>query len=89
MPIKPAREVSFSPPPRCPVCGVGVLPYGNNEPLVVDADGRVYCHDHGGDVESSYPEKLEAYRTKRMARRLAAIRKLEEAAPEEERDLLK
>ena len=73
MPIRPASEVSFSPLPHCPRCNAGVLPYGRHEPLVVDASGGVYCHDHGFLIEPSYPEVLDAYREERMAKRLAAI----------------
>ena len=78
MPIKPASEVSFSPPPRCPRCNAGVLPYGRREPLVVDEEGRVYCRDHGALIEPSYPDVLDAYREARMAKRLAGIRALEQ-----------
>lgn len=85
MPIKPACEISFSPPPRCPVCGVGILPYGNNEPLVVQGD-QVYCREHGSQVEPDYPEQLRAYRRSRTERTLAAIRRLEEMEPAGGRD---
>jgi hypothetical protein len=78
MPIRPASEVSFSPLPHCPECGAGILPYGRREPLVVGAAGQVYCRDHGGTIEPSYPEVLSAYRKKRMDKRQAALQELAE-----------
>lgn len=84
MPFKPASTISFSPPPRCPECDAGILPYGKNEPLVVDEKDRVYCRNDGSKIEPSYPAVLEAYRNERQKRRLAAIRALEEMVPQEE-----
>jgi hypothetical protein len=84
MAIRPATEVSFSPPPRCPVCDAGILPHGRQEPLVVDASGRVYCRDHGSRIEPTYPTVLDAYRKARMAKRQAALRELAEMNQPEE-----
>ena len=84
MPFKPASAISFSPPPRCPQCGDGILPYGRNEPLVVDELGRVYCRNDGLKKEPSYQAVLDAYRNERQKRRLAAISALEEMVPQDE-----
>ena len=73
-----ASALSFSPPPRCPKCGVGILPYGKNQPFAVDDEGRVYCREHGGEVEPDYPRRLEVYTTELRVKRLAAIGALEE-----------
>jgi hypothetical protein len=87
MAIKTAREIDFSPPPRCPRCNVGVLPFGNHEPLVVDDEGRVYCREHAVEVEPTYPVVLAAYREKVMAMRRAAVGEMERlwAVEEQER----
>lgn len=69
MAIKRADELSFSPPPRCPICDIGILPYGNGQPFAVDANDRVYCRRHGDRIEPSYPSLLEAYRKERLAGR--------------------
>ncbi|MEP7127126.1 MAG: hypothetical protein ABJE95_39700 [Byssovorax sp.] len=87
MPIRPANEVSFSPPPRCPVCNVGILAYGRREPLVVVDVGderRVYCRIHGVDIEPTYPELLAAYNNQRQAERRKALQALEEMNRDEE-----
>jgi hypothetical protein len=88
MPIKLASDVNFSPPPRCPRCDVGILPYGTHEPLAVDEAGRVYCRVHGVEVEPSYPQVLDAYRESRVAKRMAAIEELEKMDFAEGRDSL-
>lgn len=87
MPIRHANEVNFSPPPRCPVCNVGILPYGRREPLVVvdeDDDRRVYCRIHGVTIEPTYPEVLAAYNKQRQAERGKALQALAEMNRDEE-----
>ena len=84
MPIKIAREIDFSPPPRCPRCNVGVLPYGNLEPLVVDDQGRTYCREHAAEIEPTYPAVLAAYREERVTIRIAALRELDQLIREEQ-----
>jgi hypothetical protein len=83
MPIVAASEVNFSSAPRCPVCGVGVLPYGRHEPLVVDGDRRPYCRDHAATVEPGYPAVYATYKEEVRKRRLAAIEGLKNDPPEE------
>lgn len=78
MAIKTAREIDFSPPPRCPRCNIGVLAYGNHEPLVVDDEGRVYCREHAVEVEPTYPVVLAAYREQRVKTRQAAWLELDQ-----------
>jgi hypothetical protein len=82
MPIVAAEVLSFSPPPRCPKCSVGILPYGRGEPFAVDAEGRVYCRDHGDLVDPSYSQRREAYAAELKARQGEAIRTLEEMVVE-------
>lgn len=87
MPIRPANEVSFSPPPRCPVCNVGILPYGRREPFVVVDVGderRVYCRIHAVTMEPTYPEVLAAYNNQRQAERREALQALAEMNRDEE-----
>jgi len=79
MAIKPATEVNWKPPQRCPVCGVGVTASGRNMPVVEDAEGRVYCRDHGDTIEPGYTAKLAAYQAWRQ-RRTDALAALEEEA---------
>jgi len=79
VPIKPASEINWKPPPRCPVCNDGILPSGRSMPFVVDGEGRVYCRRHGGEVEASYPAKLAEYEAWRK-RRADAIDALQEEA---------
>ena len=79
--IRRADELSFSPPPRCPTCGVGLLPYGKAEPFAVDADGRPYCREHGVDIDAGYPRALGEYMTLARARRAEAFRVLESEPP--------
>jgi len=78
--IRPARELSFSPPPRCPRpgCNVGLLAYGDEEPFAVDAQGRPYCRVHGGAIDPAYPQASAQYREELKARRRAAFRDLDE-----------
>lgn len=84
MAIKIAREIDFSPPPRCPRCNGGVLPYGNNEPLVVDDQGRTYCREHAAEIEPTYPAVLAAYREERVQTRQTALRELRQLVLEEQ-----
>jgi hypothetical protein len=79
MPIRHARDLSFAPPPRCPVCDVGIVAYGLREPVVVDAEGRPYCREHGHTVEPTYPALLAAYRLERQAEREQGLRALQDA----------
>lgn len=82
MTIRVAAELSFSPPPRCPKCGTGLLPYGTHEPFAVDVDGRAYCRDHSPEVDAAYPRAYEEWKMGLKTQRLAAIRELdEELAP--------
>lgn len=79
MAIKPATEVNWKPPPRCPICGVGVTASGRNMPVAEDAEGRVYCRDHGDTIEPGYAAKLAEYQAWRQ-RRANALAALEEEA---------
>jgi predicted nucleotidyltransferase len=82
MPIKRADELSFSPPPRCPVCDIGIVAYGDSHPFVVDETGRIYCRRHGGKIEPSFPALYDAFRTERLAsRRMDPARREQELAP--------
>lgn len=81
MPIMRASDLSFASAPRCPVCDVGILPYGKHEPFAVNASGQPYCRDHGAEIEPSYPEVYEQYKNELRARRLEAIRVLREEEP--------
>ena len=78
MTIRLARDLSFSPPPRCPTCGVGLLPYSKDEPFVVDAEGRLYCREDGERVDPAYPQVRDEYMRTTRARRAEAFRVLEE-----------
>lgn len=80
MSIRQARELSFAPPPRCPVCDVGIVAYGLSEPVAVDAQGRPFCRQHGHTVEPTYPALLEAYRAARQTERERGLRALQDAA---------
>lgn len=66
MSIKRADELSFSPPPRCPVCDIGILAYGKSHPFAVDEQGRIYCRRHGSMIEPNFPEVYDAYKTERL-----------------------
>ena len=68
MPIMSASNITWSPPPRCPACGDGILPSGRSMPFAVDAEGRVYCRRHGSHIDPTYPTKLEEYETWRRLR---------------------
>jgi hypothetical protein len=87
MAIKPATEVNWKPPPRCPVCGVGVTAPGRSMPIVEDAQGNVYCRDHGEKVEPGYAEKLAEYLAwrDRRANALAALEQDARAQAEQHR----
>jgi hypothetical protein len=76
MPIKSASAINWASPPRCPICGVGILPSGRSQPFVVEGD-RVYCRDHGVTIEPTYPDKLREYEAWRQ-RRAVALDALEE-----------
>lgn len=65
-------------PLHCPVCGVKILPYYQGEPLVVDSDGRVYCREHGVQIEPTYPEVYARFKEEVRKSRSAAIDALEE-----------
>jgi hypothetical protein len=75
MAIKPATEVNSKPPPRCPICGVGMTASGRNMPVVEDDEGRVCCRDHGDTIEPGYAAKLAEYQA-----RANALASLEEEA---------
>ena len=66
MSIKRADELSFSPPPRCPVCDIGIIAYGPSHPFAVDEEGRIYCRRHGSMIEPSFPEVYDAFKTERL-----------------------
>lgn len=55
-------------------------------PFVVDANGRVYCREHGATVDPTYGEALERYRKMREARDrvLAYLQEGGQKATEEE-----
>jgi hypothetical protein len=86
--IRPAHELNFSPPPRCPypgpggACDRGIVPYGRQEPFVVDVQGRPFCREHGAELEPEYPQLLAQYRARLKAERRAAWRDLDEATQE-------
>lgn len=65
MPLVRATEVTWKPPPRCPVCGVGVTAAGRNEPVPVDYLGQPHCKTHGPSVAPNYAEALAVYRERR------------------------
>lgn len=79
MAIKPATDINWKPPPRCPVCGVGVTASGQTMPIVEDAGGAVYCRDHGETIEPGYSAKLADYEAWR-ARRADALAALQAEA---------
>jgi hypothetical protein len=76
MPITSASSINWNPPPRCPICRVGITASGRSQPFAVEGD-RVYCREHGVTIEPSYPEKLREYEAWRQ-RRATAIDALEE-----------
>jgi len=65
MPIKPAQAIAWGDSPRCPVCGVGIVPYGRNQPMAVDEHGRPYCRVHAAIVAPDYEVVLADYRLAR------------------------
>lgn len=74
-----ANELSFSPPPRCPHCGIGIIAYGKTEPFAVDAEFRPYCREHGGLIDPAYPAASARYLEALKAFKRAAMRDLDEA----------
>ncbi|MFO0617233.1 MAG: hypothetical protein U0414_31845 [Polyangiaceae bacterium] len=74
--IKEARELTFSPAPRCPKCGVGIAASGRNEPFAINGSGEPMCRQHGETVDPEYPNVLREYWAWR-AKRAHALRNLE------------
>ncbi|HZF50297.1 MAG TPA: hypothetical protein VE093_16675 [Polyangiaceae bacterium] len=66
----------MKPPPRCPICGVGITASGRNQPVAVDEADRPYCRTHGHLVAPEYDALLAEYERTRAAR----ARLLEDAA---------
>ena len=64
MTIRLASELSFSPPPCCPVCNKGLLPYGRSEPFAVDAQGAPYCHEHGAESDPTFAATHADYKVR-------------------------
>jgi uncharacterized protein len=81
MAIKRADELSFSPPPRCPICDVGIWAYGNSHPFAVDEQGRIYCRRHGSMIEPDFPAIYDAYKTERLNSRYLDPKRRAELAP--------
>lgn len=81
MAIKRADELSFSPPPRCPVCDVGIWAYGDSHPFAVDEQGRIYCRRHGSTIEPDFPAIYDAYKTERLNSRYLDPARRGELAP--------
>jgi hypothetical protein len=69
-----AEELSFSPPPRCPTCGVGLLPYGRGEPFAVDSQRRPYCRTHGPRIDPDFTRVHDDYARELRARSAEAFR---------------
>ena len=67
MPICTAEELSWSPPPRCPVCNVGITTNGRRQPVAVDENGRAHCRTHGHLVAPEYDDLLVNYERMRQA----------------------
>ncbi len=61
MAILLASTITWTPPPRCPICGVGIIAYGLSEPFAVNRSGAVHCRRHGEQADATFPEALEAY----------------------------
>ena len=61
MAIVLASDINWSPPPRCPVCGVGITAYGKSQPFAVDEAKRVYCRRHGNQADASYTVRFAEY----------------------------
>ncbi len=80
MPIKPAKDISWRPPPRCPVCDVGITASGRHQPFAVDNDGKVYCREHGERATAGYDHALKYYEDARRAR-MEVLQWLEEDGP--------
>jgi hypothetical protein len=68
MAIVLASEISWTPPPRCPVCSDGITASGRNQPFAVDGEGRVYCRRHGEQADPSYPARFAEYQESVRAR---------------------
>ncbi len=66
MQIRRADELTWSPSPRCPVCGVGISASGNGEPFLVDGP-QVYCRDDAARLDADYADALAEYRRWRLA----------------------
>lgn len=60
MPILPAHALTFSPPPRCPKCGVAIMPSRSDQLFAVDSVGRVYCREHASEIEPEFPPSIRS-----------------------------
>lgn len=56
-----ASEITWTPPRRCPACGVGITAYGKSQPFAVDDAGRVYCRRHGETADATYVARFAEY----------------------------
>lgn len=83
MAVHPAHDLNLSPPPTCPVCNKRIVAHGRLEPLALDAEGRVYCSRHGGQVDPGYDAAVAAYRLEREMRRADGLRILEDTFAED------
>jgi predicted nucleotidyltransferase len=81
MSIKRADELSFSPPPRCPVCDIGIVAFGASHPFAVDEQGRIYCRRHGATIEPSFPSLYDAFKTERLNSRYMDLARREKELP--------
>ena len=69
MPITPACKINWNARPKCPKCGVAVVPTGKQQPYAIDSAGRVYCRQHGHIIEPAYKQQLKAYKDMRNAQK--------------------
>jgi hypothetical protein len=81
MAIKRAHELNFTPQPRCPICDIGIWPYGDSHPFAVDEQGRIYCRRHGSKIEPTFPDIYDAYKTERLKSRYLDPARRGELAP--------
>ncbi len=91
MAIELAFRIDFSEGPKCPTCGVGILPYGRHEPFAVTEAGVPYCREHGPAQDGALEGRHAAWSEERKQTQLRALAALDsdtEDLPGESSDVL-